>query len=59
MADALDSKSSKGNLVWVQVPPPVLVTVLSGALSRGRRRRSIAQGSQVVAIEPRRVCVTG
>src|SRR5690348_13762500 len=24
MADALDSKSSMGNHVWVQVPPPVL-----------------------------------
>ena len=24
MADALDSKSSEGNLVWVQVPPSVL-----------------------------------
>jgi hypothetical protein len=25
MADALDSKSSMGNHVWVQLPPPVLV----------------------------------
>jgi hypothetical protein len=23
MADALDAKSSKGNYVWVQAPPPV------------------------------------
>ena len=25
LADALDSKSSEGNLVWVQVPPLVLI----------------------------------
>ena len=27
MADALDSKSSGRKAVWVQVPPPVLLTV--------------------------------
>ena len=26
MADALDSKSSMGNHVWVQLPPPVLLS---------------------------------
>ena len=26
MADALDSKSSEGNLVWVRLPPSVLDT---------------------------------
>ena len=29
MADALDSKSSMGNHVWVQLPPPVLPKALS------------------------------
>ncbi len=34
MADALDSKSSEGNLVRVQVPPPVLKMAKRGRLDR-------------------------
>lgn len=35
MADALDSKSSSSNTVWVQVPPPVLETT-KGLTTTGR-----------------------
>ncbi len=34
MADALDSKSSEGNLMRVQVPPPVLVDIKGLAFVR-------------------------
>ena len=36
MADALDSKSSMGNHVWVQVPPPVLLK-RKGLATNGRK----------------------
>ena len=36
MADALDSKSSMGNHVWVQLPPPVLLTT-KGLVAMNRK----------------------
>ncbi len=43
MADALDSKSSEGNLMRVQVPPPVLVDI-KGLASIGRESFFIVRG---------------
>ena len=40
MADALDSKSSMGNHVWVQLPPPVLRKAL---LEKNFRQRLFAR----------------